>query len=127
MFFPAARCCPGEVKGEVRMKRHQEEHEREILREAFVAGWQAALGRVVTNPAVLAVIDSCFEQWLIEAADEAEVLGLMFRGRYDLPGSVLKDPALAADFPLGQRPTAVPAQIERQGSHHANERHRASA
>jgi hypothetical protein len=111
------------MKGEVRMKRHEEEHEREILREAFVAGWQAALGRVVTNPAVLAVIETCFEQWLIEAADEAEVLGLMFRGRYDLPGSVLKDPALAADFPLGQRPTAVPAQPQTRPPRSALTRH----
>jgi hypothetical protein len=102
------------------MKRHEEEREREILREAFVAGWQAALGRTIRNPAVLAVIDSCFEQWLIEAADEAEVLGLMFRGRYDLPGSILKDTPLAPDFPLGHRPMAPlePAALPVNG--HAN-------
>jgi hypothetical protein len=102
------------------MKRQDMEHEREILREAFVAGWQAALGVTVRNGAVMAVIDSCFEQWLIEAADEAEVLGLMFRGRYDLPGSVLKDTPLAADFPLGHRPTEPlePAEVHSNG--HAN-------
>jgi hypothetical protein len=32
------------------------------------------------------VIESCFELWLEEAVDEAEVLGLVFRGRYDIPG-----------------------------------------
>jgi hypothetical protein len=108
------------------MKRHDEEHDRENLREAFVAGWQAALGRTIKNPAVLAVIESCFEQWLIEAADEAEVLGLMFRGRYDLPGSTLKDTPLAADFPLGHRPTAGSAQVGQQGGPHANGKRRAS-
>ena len=72
--------------------KHREEHERQILHEAFLAGWQAALGVYVTHPRVLAIVDTCFEQWLGEAADEAEVLGLMFRGRYDLPGSLLKTP-----------------------------------
>lgn len=74
------------------MKHHEEEHVRQILREAFVAGWQAALGRYVTSPSALRIIDSCFEQWLGEAADEEEVLGLVFRGRYDLPGSVWESP-----------------------------------
>jgi hypothetical protein len=34
---------------------------------------------------VLAVIDSCFEEWLVEAADEVEVFGLAFRRRENLP------------------------------------------
>jgi hypothetical protein len=99
------------------MKRHDEKHEREILREAFAAGWQAALGVTIKNPAVLAVIESCFEQWLIEAADETEVLGLVFRGRYDLPGSTLNGTPLAADFPLGHRPSAPlePAEPPKNG------------
>jgi hypothetical protein len=109
------------------MKRHEEEHEREILREAFVAGWQAALGRTIKNPAVLAVIDCCFEQWLIEAGDEAEVLGLMFRGRYDLPESTLKETPLVADFPLGRRPMDSPKPAELQSNGHASRRHRATA
>jgi hypothetical protein len=72
------------------MKDTEEEHAREILREAFTAGWQAALAVNVTNPRVLAVIESCFEQWLQEAADEAEVLGLLFWGREDLPRPALR-------------------------------------
>lgn len=86
------------------MKRYEEEHEREILREAFIAGWQAALGVTIRNSAVLAVVDSCFEEWLVEAADEAEVLGLMFRGRYDLPESVLKKTPLPAHLTVGRQP-----------------------
>ncbi len=61
------------------------QHDRQLLEEAFVAGWQAALAVRITNPRVLAVVDSCFELWLEEAADEAEVLGLPFRRREDLP------------------------------------------
>jgi hypothetical protein len=33
---------------------------------------------------VLAVVESCFDLWLLEAADEVEVFGLSFR-RVDLP------------------------------------------
>lgn len=60
---------------------------RQILHEAFLAGWQAALAMRVTNPRVLAVIESCFDLWLREAGDESDVLGLVFRGREDLPAS----------------------------------------
>lgn len=67
------------------MRDAQLEHERKLLREAFTAGWQAALGVKIRDPRVLAVVDSCFELWLQEAVDEADVLGLVFRGRYDLP------------------------------------------
>lgn len=67
------------------MRDAQLEHERQVLREAFTAGWQAALGMRIRDPRVLAVVDSCFELWLQEAVDEADVLGLVFRGRYDLP------------------------------------------
>jgi hypothetical protein len=62
------------------------DHARQTLREAFTAGWQAALGMNITSPGVLAVIESCFDLWLEEAVDEEEVLGLAFRGREDLPG-----------------------------------------
>ncbi len=62
------------------------DHARQILREAFTAGWQAALGMNITSPGVLAVIESCFDLWLEEAVDEEEVFGLAFRGREDLPG-----------------------------------------
>jgi hypothetical protein len=67
------------------MNEGELEREREMLQEAFTAGWQAALAMTITNPRVLAVIESCFEQWLQEAADEVEVLGLAFRRRQDLP------------------------------------------
>jgi hypothetical protein len=72
------------------MKDAEEEHAREILREAFTAGWQAALAVNITNPRVLAVIAWCFDQWLREAVDEAEVLGLLFRGREDLPRPAMR-------------------------------------
>ena len=61
------------------------DHQREILHEAFTAGWQAALAVTITSPRVLAVVESCFELWLEEAVDETDVLGLVFRGRDDLP------------------------------------------
>jgi hypothetical protein len=92
------------------MKHRQEEHERQILHEAFLAGWQAALGVYVTSPRALAIIDTCFEQWLGEAADEAEVLGLMFRGRYDLPGSLLKTSTPQPSPPETSPPRPSPAQ-----------------
>jgi hypothetical protein len=68
------------------MRDAQSERERKVLLEAFTAGWQAALAMNIRDPRVLAVIESCFELWLEEAVDEAEVLGLVFRGRYDIPG-----------------------------------------
>ena len=67
------------------MREAERVHAREMLREAFTAGWQAALAMNITSPRVLAVIESCFDQWLEEAADETDVLGLVFRGRDDLP------------------------------------------
>lgn len=67
------------------MREAERDHAREILHEAFAAGWQAALALTITNPRVLAVIESCFEEWLAESADETDVLGLMFRSRDDLP------------------------------------------
>ena len=67
------------------MNEGELEREREMLHEAFTAGWQAALAVRITNPRVLAVVESCFEQWLMEAADEVDVLGLAFRRREDLP------------------------------------------
>jgi hypothetical protein len=68
------------------MRDAQSERERKVLLESFTAGWQAALAMNIRDPRVLAVIESCFELWLEEAVDEAEVLGLVFRGRYDIPG-----------------------------------------
>lgn len=67
------------------MRHPRDEEERELLFDAFRAGWQAALAVKITNPRVLAVLESCFEAWLVEAADEVEVLGLPFRRRDDLP------------------------------------------
>jgi hypothetical protein len=68
---------------------------RELLLEAFTAGWQAGLAVTITNPRVLKVVESCFELWLREAVDEVEVLGFAFRGREDLPA-----PSLPVDRPL---------------------------
>lgn len=62
-----------------------QERERDLLLEAFQAGWQAALAVRITNPRVLAVVESCFEDWLLEATDEVEVFGLPFRRRDVLP------------------------------------------
>lgn len=80
---------------------------RELLLESFTAGWQAALAVNITNPRVLAVVESCFELWLKEAVEETEVLGLSFRARPDLP-----PPAVAAEVPaLGRHSAAtMPAQ-----------------
>lgn len=61
-----------------------EEEARLLLLAAFTAGWQAGLAVTITNPRVHAIVESCFEMWLREAADEVDVLGLPFR-RYDLP------------------------------------------
>jgi hypothetical protein len=66
--------------------------DRELLLEAFNAGWQAALGITITHPRVLAVMESCFEEWLLEATDEVEVFGLSFRRREELPHLVLAQP-----------------------------------
>lgn len=67
------------------MSEAEEERNREVLLEAFTAGWQAGLAVTISNPRVLAVVESCFEMWLREAADEVDVFGLSFRGRPDLP------------------------------------------
>jgi hypothetical protein len=67
------------------MRDAELERERKILNEAFRAGWQAALAVKITHPGVLAVVESCFEQWLREEVDERGVLGLPFRRRHDLP------------------------------------------
>lgn len=67
------------------MSEADREYARRVLLESFTAGWQAALAVRITNPRVLAVVESCFDMWLAEALDEADVLGLTFRGREDLP------------------------------------------
>ena len=67
------------------MSNSYEDEARAALFEAFTAGWQAGLAVTITNPRVLAVVESCFDMWLLEASDEVEVLGLRFR-RADLPG-----------------------------------------
>jgi hypothetical protein len=67
------------------MSHADREYARTVLLEAFTAGWQAGLAKNITNPRVLAVVEQCFDMWLSEAMDEADVLGLTFRGREDLP------------------------------------------
>ncbi len=91
---------------------HQQE--RELLLEAFNAGWQAALGIKITHPRVLAVMESCFESWLLEATDEVEVFGLSFRRREELPHLVqTRAPERTrADEPdPAAEPAAPPARV----------------
>jgi hypothetical protein len=81
------------------------DRERKIAHEAFRAGWQAALAVKITDPRVLAVIESCFDQWLEEAADEVDVLGLLFRRRHDLPQSLPGSAsAYGEPYPKSDRP-----------------------
>lgn len=80
---------------------------RDVLLEAFTAGWQAALAVRITSPRVLAVVESCFDGWLQEAAGEREVLGLRFRRRRDLPR-----PA---------RPDVSPGTVSRRTPQHRKE------
>jgi hypothetical protein len=100
---------------------------RKLLHEAFIGGWQAALGVNVTNPRVLAVLESCFELWLEEATGEVDVLGLRFRRRWDLPKTNLPPEALE---PFRQ-PAPVTISIPAQRTGPARERrvtqHRADA
>ena len=77
------------------MNNAHEEQVRDLLLEAFTAGWQAALAVQITNPRVLRVVEACFDLWLREAVDETEVLGFSFRSRDDLPG-----PLGGPDWPL---------------------------
>ena len=98
--------------------------DRELLLDAFTAGWQAALAVRITHPRVLKVIESCFEGWLIEAADEVEVLGLSFRRREDLP-KLVRHHALELVPPLEPSPEgeaephAVPAAARHESPRRA--------
>lgn len=83
------------------MSEADREYARRVLLESFTAGWQAALAVRITNPRVLAVVENCFDMWLSEALDEADVLGLTFRGREDLPS-----------LSHGPRPTGSPHGAE---------------
>jgi hypothetical protein len=67
------------------MSNADREYARRVLLEAFTAGWQAGLAVRITNPRVMAVVESCFDMWLAEELDEADVMGLTFRARDDLP------------------------------------------
>jgi len=86
---------------------------RKLLHEAFVGGWQAALGVNVTNPRVLAVLESCFELWLEEATGEVDVLGLRFRRRWDLPRTKLSPEAL--DPFRREVPVTISIPVQRTG------------
>ncbi|HET7358016.1 MAG TPA: hypothetical protein VFJ09_15200 [Nocardioidaceae bacterium] len=100
---------------------------RKLLHEAFVGGWQAALGVNVTNPRVLAVLESCFELWLEEATGEVDVLGLRFRRRWDLPKTKLPPEALD---PFRQQPPmtiSIPAQRTGSADGQRVAQHRADA
>jgi len=94
--------------------RRTREEERELLLEAFLGGWQAALGRYV-NPRARAVVEACFDLWLEEAADEVEILGLPFRRRAGLPQRLLAD--LRFDLATGEpldgagRPAGPPDRV----------------
>ena len=82
--------------------------DRELLLDAFTAGWQAALSVTITHPRVLAVIESCFEGWLVETTDEVEVFGLSFRRREDLP-KLVHHHTLELVPPLEPEPEPDPA------------------
>jgi hypothetical protein len=88
------------------MREAEQKHARELLQEAFTAGWQAALAVRITNPRVLAVVESCFEMWLEDAADEVDVLGLMFYGRDDLPRPVHRSGPTSSGY--GDEPGGAP-------------------
>ena len=95
------------------MKHEMSEQDRELLVEAFRAGWQAALAIRISNPRVLAVIDNCFEEWLMEAADEVEVFGLAFRRRENLPRTTLaprptRDTRTPGEPPRHRAPAPTP-------------------
>lgn len=65
--------------------------ERELLFEAFLGGWQAAMG-CYAHPRARAFIEACFDRWLEEAADEVEIFGLPFRRRDGLPATTVHAP-----------------------------------
>ncbi|MGZ5417585.1 MAG: hypothetical protein ACXWDI_10420 [Nocardioides sp.] len=100
------------------MKHEMSEQDRELLVEAFRAGWQAALAIRISNPRVLAVIDNCFEEWLVEAADEVEVFGLAFRRRENLPRTTHGTPAprTHGQPPRHRAPAATPVAAFEQNS-----------
>lgn len=89
---------------------------RKLLHEAFVGGWQAALGVNVTNPRVLAVLESCFELWLEEATGEVDVLGLRFRRRWDLPKTKLSPEALEPFRKEVPVTFSIPIPVQRTGA-----------
>lgn len=78
------------------MREDDRDRAREILLEAFTAGWQAGLARKIRDPRAMAVVEGCFDLWLAEAIDETEVLGFVFRGREDLPPPANPEPFTAA-------------------------------
>ena len=100
------------------MKHDMTERERELLVDAFRAGWQAALAIRITNPRVLAVVDSCFEEWLVEAADEVEVFGLAFRRRGNLPRTTrtTRDTRTPVEPPRHRAPEPTPVAAFEESS-----------
>ena len=95
------------------MTGSQPARERDVLQEAFLAGWQAALAVEITHPRVLAVVDSCFEMWLEEAGDESELFGLVFRGREDLPLPTRRTAARPGPVARTQPSPTAPPQVAR--------------
>ena len=96
------------------MRKSEAEEQRELLLEAFLGGWQAALGRFVRHPRALAVVEACFDLWLEEASDEIEILGLPFRRRDGLPKRATAE-ELGIDLhspPRPPPPVGVPAGDE---------------
>jgi hypothetical protein len=94
------------------MREGDADRAREILFEAFIAGWQAGLAHKVTDPRARAVVEGCFDLWLAEALDEAELFGLVFRGREDLPPPAGR--ALLTSF--GLRPSGEQAGLDGRGT-----------
>ena len=86
--------------------------QRELLLEAFLGGWQAALGRYV-HPCARPVVEACFDLWLEETADEVDILGLAFRRRTGLPQRTAPPLPFGPPTgrPVGQEEPAVPPAV----------------
>lgn len=106
------------------MRDSNADRAREILFEAFLAGWQAGLALKVTDPRARTVVQGCFDLWLKEALDEAEVMGLLFRRRHDLPPPAGRPLLTSSGLlrqgeelgPDGRPAPTIPAQRSRRSS-----------
>ena len=97
--------------------KSRDDKKRELLFEAFLGGWQAALAVNITDPRVIAAVEDCYDMWLEAMADEVQVLGFTFRRRLGLPGSrrhLLSQQSAGPDNAPGRRPAEEPAASDRE-------------